>query len=51
MFEIPDAPWIREVERTGHYKYGYWNNYPADDDDDGRDDEDDDDGYEVIDRI
>ena len=22
---IPDAPWIRETERTGHYRYGFWN--------------------------
>lgn len=23
--DIPDAPWIREAERTGHYRYGWWN--------------------------
>ena len=23
--DIPDAPWIRETERTGHYRYGWWN--------------------------
>ena len=33
---IPDAPWIREAERTGHYRYGFWNTPPEDyDDDDG----------------
>lgn len=28
MLELPDAPWIEEAERTGHYKYGFWNNPP-----------------------
>lgn len=28
---IPDAPWIAETERTGHYRYGYWNQPPRDD--------------------
>lgn len=30
---IPDAPWIREAERTGHYRYGFWNTPPEDYDD------------------
>ena len=25
---IADAPWIRETERTGHSRYGYWNSPP-----------------------
>lgn len=28
---IPDAPWIAEAERTGFYKYGWWNQ-PREDD-------------------
>lgn len=28
---IPDAPWITETERTGHYRFGFWNQ-PQDDD-------------------
>lgn len=22
---VPTAPWIRETERTGHYRFGFWN--------------------------
>ena len=44
MLDIPDAPWIREAERTGHYRYGYWNtapgDYPDEDDDEQEDDDD-----------
>lgn len=29
--DIPDAPWITETERTGHYRFGWWNNPPEDD--------------------
>lgn len=25
---ISDAPWIREAERTGHCRTGYWNQPP-----------------------
>ena len=28
MADIPDAPWIRECEATGHSTYGYWNSPP-----------------------
>lgn len=41
---IPDAPWIRETERTGHYRYGFWNTPPAVDYDDNYDVIDFDDG-------
>ena len=44
MTQIPDAPWIQEAERTGHYRFGWWNTPPRDDDDDA--DEVDDDGDE-----
>lgn len=30
MNEIPDAPWIREVEATGYYRFGWWNTPPRD---------------------
>lgn len=36
-FDIPDAPWIEESIRTGHYKYGWWNQ-PDDDEDDENED-------------
>lgn len=32
--DIPDAPWIRETERTGYCSSGWWNNPPKDDPDD-----------------
>ena len=40
MMNIPDAPWIRETEATGHCSAengAWWNNPPCDDgeDDDG----------------
>lgn len=41
MVQIPDAPWIRETERTGHYRFGYWNTPPEEDPDDFDDDIDD----------
>lgn len=28
---IADAPWITETERTGHYRYGWWNQPQEDD--------------------
>ena len=31
MFDIPDAPWIREAEATGYSRYGYWNSPPDED--------------------
>lgn len=36
MILIPDAPWIRETEATGHYSGGWWNE--PEEDDDERDD-------------
>ena len=38
-YEIPDAPWIEESMRTGHYKYGWWNtpDYETEDDEDEED--------------
>ena len=42
-YDIPDAPWIEEAERTGHYRYGYWNNGPGSDEDEPDDEEEDDD--------
>ena len=43
--DIADAPWIEETMRTGHYRFGWWNNPPEDDFDeyeqeDEQDDED-----------
>ena len=32
MREIPDAPWIRETERTGYCRSGWWNSPPDEDD-------------------
>lgn len=29
MMNLPDAPWVREVESTGYYCGGWWNNPPA----------------------
>ena len=40
MVQISDAPWIRETERTGHYRFGWWNTGPGPDED--PEDEDDD---------
>jgi hypothetical protein len=40
--DIPDAPWIRETERTGYCSSGWWNNPPEGDlyeDDEEGDDE------------
>ena len=28
---IADAPWITETERTGHYRFGWWNQPQEDD--------------------
>jgi hypothetical protein len=42
MFDIPDAPWIRETERTGYCSSGWWNNPPEEDPDDFDDFEGDD---------
>ena len=33
MVQIPDAPWIRETELTGHYRFGYWNTPPEPEED------------------
>ena len=32
--DIPDAPWIRETEATGHCSSGYWNQPPKERNDD-----------------
>lgn len=37
MTQIPDAPWIREAEATGHYRGGWWNE-PEEEEDDEWDD-------------
>lgn len=38
MFQIDDAPWITETERTGHYRFGWWNTpYEPEDDEDEED--------------
>lgn len=34
MIQIPDAPWIRETEATGHYWGGWWNEPPEEDEED-----------------
>lgn len=42
MANIPDAPWIRQTEATGHcsrYEGAFWN-YPDDEYDDGEEGED-----------
>lgn len=31
--QIPDAPWIRETERTGYCSSGWWNTPPRYDED------------------
>lgn len=28
MLNIPDAPWIAQTRRTGHFDGGYWNSTP-----------------------
>lgn len=35
---IPDAPWIRETERTGYCSSGWWNNPPEEDNENEEDD-------------
>jgi len=40
-YEIPDAPWIRETERTGYCESGWWNNPPDDIEDEEDESEDD----------
>lgn len=43
--DIPDAPWIQEAERTGHYRFGYFNTAPGDGyEDEGLEQEEEDDG-------
>lgn len=32
-YSIPDAPWIRETERTGYCSGSWWNNPPEPEDD------------------
>ena len=45
MLDIPDAPWISETERTGHYRFGYWNTGPGQyEDEEPDEDEEEDDG-------
>ena len=39
MREIPDAPWIRETERTGYCRSGWWNSPPDEDDEEPEEDE------------
>lgn len=31
-YSIPDAPWIRETERTGYCSGSWWNNPPEPED-------------------
>lgn len=42
---IPDAPWIRETERTGYCRSGWWNNPPEDDGDEYGEEDDDDERF------
>lgn len=46
MQQIPDAPWIRETERTGYCKSGWWNQ-PPDPNDISKDEPD----YERIEKM
>lgn len=43
--DIPDAPWIRETERTGYCRSGWWNNPPEDDGNEYGEEDDDDERF------
>ena len=42
--DIADAPWIEETMRTGHYRFGWWNQPYEEQDEYEQEDEQDDEG-------